>query len=112
MTTEKKKNYVKNEPASIPRKKAKKFEASRDAWKEKNQEKQNSIKALNARMSETKTSRDNWKLESLKHENDAEFYKQRVHILEQELIKERIEKVSLLRELEEEKKKLRRSPMN
>jgi hypothetical protein len=46
MTAEKKKNYVKNEPASIPRKKAKKMETSRDAWKEKNLEKQNSIKAL------------------------------------------------------------------
>ena len=108
----KEKKYVKNEPASIPRKKAKKMEASRDAWKEKNQEKQNSIKALKARMSETKTSRDNWKLESLKNENDAEFYKQKVHILEQELIKERIEKECLLREIEEVKKKLRRNPMN
>lgn len=112
MTTEKKKKYVKNEPSSIPRKKAKKMESSRDAWKEKNQEKQNSIKALKARMSETKTSRENWKLECLKNENDAEFYKQRVHILEQELIKERIEKECLLREIEEVKKNLRRSPMN
>ena len=55
-------------------------------------------------MSETKTSRDNWKSESLKNENDAEFYKQRVHILEQELIKERIEKECLLREIEGVKK--------
>jgi len=112
MTLEKKKKYVKNEPASVPRKKAKKMEKSRDSWKEKNQEKQNSLKAIKARMSETKTSRENWKLESLKNENDAEFYKQRVHVLEQELIKERIEKECLLREIEEVKKKLRRSPMN
>src|SRR5271165_2072599 len=104
MTPEKKKNYVKNEPPSIPRKKAKKTEASRDAWKGKNQEKQNSIKALKARMTETKTSRDNWKLESLQNENDVDFYQQKVHVLEQELIKERIEKECLLREIEEEKK--------
>ena len=112
MTAEKIKNYVKNEPASIPRKKAKKMGTSRDAWKEKNQEKQNSIKALKARMTETKTSRDNWKLESLKSENDAEFYRQKVHVLEQELIKERIEKEFLLREIEQVKKKLRHSPMS
>ena len=112
MTAEKKNKYIKNEPASIPRKKAKNMEASRDAWKEKNQEKQNSIKALKARMSETKTSRENWKLECLKNENDAEFYKQRAHVLEQELIKERIEKERLLIEIEEVKKKLRRSPIN
>src|SRR5229473_6665692 len=103
MTVEKKKNYVKNEPASIPRKKAKKMEESRDAWKEKNQERQDSIKALKARMSETKVSRDNWKLESLKNANDAEFYKNKVQDLEQELIKERIEKENLLREIEEVK---------
>ena len=48
----------------------------------------------------------------LKNENDAEFYKQKIHVLEQELIKERIEKECLLREIEEVKKKLRRSPMN
>ena len=88
------------------------METSRDAWKEKNQEKQNSIKALKARMTETKASRDNWKLESLKNENDMEFYKQKIHVLEQELIKERIEKECLLREIEEVKKNLRRNPMN
>lgn len=112
MTLEKKDKYVKNEPASIPRKKAKKMEESRDLWKKKNQDKLNSLKALKVRMSETKTSRDNWKLECLKNENDAEFYKQRVHILEQELFKERIEKECLLREIEEVKKNLRRNPMN
>lgn len=112
MNTEKKKKYVKNEPPSIPRKKAKKLEASRDAWKEKNQERQNSIKALKARMSETVISRENWKLESLKNANDAEFYKNKVQDLEQELIKERIEKEHLLREIEEVKKKNRKGQMS
>ena len=107
MNITKKMKYIKNEPASVPRKKAKKMEESRDSWKEKNQEKQNSIKALKARMDETKISRENWKLESLKNAQDAEFYKEKAQALEQELIKERIEKECLLREIEEVKKKLR-----
>jgi hypothetical protein len=112
MDAKEKKKYVKNESASISRKKAKKMEESRNSWKDKNQERQNSIKALKLRMSETKTSRENWKLESFRNACDAKMYKAKVQALEQELIIERIEKECLLREIEEVKKKLRRSPMN
>lgn len=107
-----KKKYIKHESTSAVRKNAKKMKKSRDDWKEKNQEKLDSIRALKARMSETKVSRENWKLESLKHASEAEAYKEKAQILEQELIKERIEKECLLREIEDMKKKLRRSSMN
>ena len=106
MNSNEQKKYVKNEPASVPRKKAKKMEESRDVWKEKNQEKQNSIKALKARMSETKASRDNWKFESLKNETDAATYKEQALHLQEELIKERVEKEYLFRVIEELKKKI------
>ena len=101
---EKKKKYVKHEQTSVVRKKAKKLEKSRDDWKEKNQEKQDSIKALKARMAETKESRENWKLESLRNANETEIYKQKIEVLELELIQERIEKEGLLREIEVLKK--------
>lgn len=104
MTLKEKKKYIKNEHTSIVREKAKKMEKSRDAWKEKNQKKRDSIKALKARMNETKISRENWKLEGLKRANETEIYKEKVQSLEQELLKERIEKEYLLREIEGLKK--------
>jgi len=104
MDSKGKKKYVKHEPVSLVRKKAQKMEKSRDTWKEKNQEKQDSIKALKARMDETKLSRENWKLSSLQHANDAEALKQQVQELEQELIQERLEKVCLLKTIEDLKK--------
>ena len=106
MNPEEKKKYVKNEPASVPRKKAKLMEESRDAWKEKNQEKLNSIKALKARLNETKESRKDWKLEYLKQTNETDIYKEKAQTLENELIKERFEKEYLLTEIETLKKKL------
>jgi hypothetical protein len=112
MTRKEKKKYIKNVCTSVVREKAKKMEKSRDEWKEKNQEKRDSIKALKARMNETKTSRENWKLESFKQANEAEIYKEKVQKLEQELIKERIEKEYLLREIDGLKKKLHLGLMN
>ena len=112
MTSERAKKYVKNEQVSNVRKKAKIMENSRNAWKEKNQEKQDSIKALKARMIEKEASRDSWKLKNLKNSHEAEVYKEKAQALEQELIKERFEKECLLREIEELKKKPRRSLMN
>ena len=112
MTPDEKKKYIKHEHTSVVRKKAKKMENSRDSWKEKNQEKQDSIKALKARMIEKEESRDSWKLKNLKNAHEAEVYKEKAQVLEQELIKERIEKECLLREIEELKKKLRRSLMS
>ena len=43
MTAEKKRKYIKDEPISMVRKKAKDLESSRDEWKEKNRAKQDSI---------------------------------------------------------------------
>jgi FtsZ-binding cell division protein ZapB len=105
MNENEKRKYKKDETPSAVRKKAKQLENSRDDWKEKHQEKQASIKALKARMDETKASRENWKLRSLQYENDATFHKKKVERLEEELIKERIEKAYLLNEIEELKKK-------
>jgi hypothetical protein len=104
MNQEEKRKYKKDETPSVIRKKAKKLENSRDEWKEKHQEKQASIKALKARMDETKASRENWRLKSLQYENDAIFYKKRVEILEEQLLKERLEKEYLMREAAELKK--------
>jgi hypothetical protein len=104
MSQDEKRKYKKDETPSIIRKKAKKLEDSRDDWKEKNQEKQASIKALKARMDETKVSRENWKLKSLQHENDAIFHKKKVECLEEDLLKERLEKEYLLRVIDELKK--------
>lgn len=104
MNQEAKRKYKKDEPPSAIRKKAKKLENSRDDWKEKHKEKQDSIKALKARMDETKTSRESWKLKSLQHENDAIFYKEKIEILEGQLLKECLEKEYLLREVAELKK--------
>lgn len=108
MNSDVKKKYVKNEPASVSRKKAKLMEESRDSWKEKNQEKHNSIKALKARLEETKKSRSDWKLEYLKQTNETDIYKEKVQSLENELIKERFEKEFLLKEIDSLKKKLHR----
>jgi hypothetical protein len=106
MNQEEKRKYKKDETPSVIRKKAKKFENSRDEWKEKHQEKQTSIKALKARLDETKSSREDWKLKSLQHENDAIFNKEKVKLLEEQLLKERLEQEHLRREITELKKKL------
>jgi len=105
MNQEEKRKYIKDEAPSEIRKKAKKIEKSRDEWKEKHQEKQASIKALKARMSETKASREDWKLKSLQYENDATLHRKKVECLEELLLKERLEKEHLLREVAELKKK-------
>lgn len=104
MDSKGKKKYIKHEPVSLVRKKAQKMEKSRDTWKEKNQDKLDSIKALKARMDETKSSRENWKLSSLQHANETEVLKQQVQALEQELIQERLEKIGLLKTIDDLKK--------
>jgi len=108
MNPKEKKTYIKNEPVSRVRKNAKKIEKSRDDWKEKNQDKANSIKALKTRVLETKTSRDNWKLESLKNSEEIVILREKVQTLERELIEERLEKDSLHRMIADLKKNSRR----
>jgi hypothetical protein len=109
MTAEKKRKYIKDEPISMVRKKAKDLESSRDEWKEKNRAKQNSIKALKMRMRETQESREDWKLKNLKNANDLEVCREKIQNLEQELIIERFEKIALLSKIDGYKKKLRQN---
>lgn len=109
MTSEEpKKKYKKNETASTLRKKSKKLEESRDDWKDKNRERQQSLKALKKQFKETKAVQDCLRLDCLKNANDLNEYKEKVKDLEEELIKERFEKLQLYEKIEEFKKKPRK----
>lgn len=108
MKTENIKKYQKDEPASVIRKKSKKLEESRNDWKEKNQEKHKSIKAIKARLEETKNSRECWKVDCLKNANDLKDSEDKIQELEQALLKERLEKLHLYEEIEALKKKTSR----
>lgn len=104
MSSNEKKTYIKDEPASLVRKNAKKIEKSRDDWKEKNLEKANSIKALKMRVLEAKDSRDNWKSNCLKNLEEKEVLLEKIQLLEKELFLERLDKDSLQRTIQELKK--------
>lgn len=106
MNSNEKKLYIKNEPASLVRKNAKKVEKSRDEWKEKNQEKANSIRALKTRVLETKNSRDTWKSNCLKNTGEIELLIEKNQLLEKELFLERLHRDSLETIIQELKKKL------
>jgi hypothetical protein len=104
-----KKIYIKDEPVSIVRKNAKKIEKSRNDWKEKNQEKANSIKALKTRVLEAKASRDNWKVDYLKRSEEIKVLQEKIQELEKDLFVERLQKDSLQCVIVELKKKLSKS---
>lgn len=99
------KKYIKDENPSTLRKKTKKLENSRDKLKEKNREKQDSIKALKTRLKETKGSREQWKIDCLRLSTEVDICKEKINTLEQELIKERLEKDQLMQDLENKKKR-------
>jgi len=108
MTSEEpKKKYKKDETASSLRKKSKKLEESRNDWKDKNRERQESLKALKKQFKETKAVQDCLRIDCLKNANDLKVCEEKIKDLEQELIKERFEKLHLYEKIEELKKKSR-----
>lgn len=107
MSSNEKKTYIKNEPACLVRKNAKKIEKSRDDWKEKNLEKANSIKALKTRVLEARDSRDDWKANCLKNSEEKKILQEKIELLEKELFLERLEKDSLQSTIRDLKKKLK-----
>lgn len=102
-----KRKYKKDETPSVLRKKIKKVESSRDVWKDKNREHQKSLKALKQQFEGIKVNRDCVRLDCLRNANDLHIYKEKVKDLEQELMKERFEKVHLYQQIDEFKKKLK-----
>lgn len=95
MEKENKRKYKKDETASEVRKKAKTFEKSRDDWKDKNREVQQSLKTLKKRMKEKDESRESWQLKYVTASEKARVNEERITELEAELIKERLEKLAL-----------------
>jgi septal ring factor EnvC (AmiA/AmiB activator) len=100
-----KKIYKKDESPSTLRKKSKKLEESRDDWKNKNRERQESLKALKKKFEEIKVVRDCLRLDCLKNANDLKDAEEKIEDLEGQLIKERFEKLHLYEQIEELKKK-------
>jgi hypothetical protein len=104
----KKKKYKKDETPSSLRKKNKKLENSRDDWKDKNRERQESLKALKKQFNETKAVQDCLRLDCLKKANDLKECEEKIKDLEQEIVNERFEKLHLYEEIEALKKKFKK----
>jgi hypothetical protein len=108
MKEEAKRKYRKDETTSEVRKKAKVLEKSRDDWKDKNREVQESLKTLKRRMKEKDEPRESWRLKYVKAIEEARVSQERITELEAELIKERLEKFALEEKITRTEKALKK----
>jgi hypothetical protein len=109
MEKEGKRKYKKDETTSKVRKKAKVLEKSRNDWKDKNREVQQSLKTLKKRMKEKDESRESWQLKYVKATEEARMNRERITELEAELAKERLEKFALEEKIARTKETLKKN---
>ena len=98
-------SYIKDDVPGTVRQRNKRLEDSAEAWKEKNREKAERIKALTTRCLEARESRERWK--SMAETIPA--YQETIEALEIELARAKIEVELRQAELDDLKKKHRES---
>lgn len=101
-TTEKPKT---KEDRCILRKKAKRFEQSRDNLKAKNREKSTTIKKLKDRLAELELSRNHWRKQNAKAERESQIKEIELNEVAQENSTLKVERDQLKQEMENFKKK-------
>jgi hypothetical protein len=102
-----KKKYKKDETPSVLRKQNKKLAQSKEDWKDKNRERQASLKQLKKQFEDIKKAKACIKLECMKNANDLHDSNLKIQELERELLVEKLAKLHLYETIEQLKKKAR-----
>jgi chromosome segregation ATPase len=97
-----------SEYKSPPHKLIKFFKESRDSWGEKAKERREEIRNLQARVRDLEASRASWKAKAKEALEQVQNKEESLHSLQYELANAKESQVTLQRECEEYKKKLKR----